>query len=117
MNGNGFYGARTIKRARRTKAAVEELERQIFDVLHPDHPQSIRHVFYRLTDPRLPEPVAKTERGYRVVQMPAGILRDLLRGKIESYLPVGALEVARVAEQSERAHLRRWAALIEGAGR
>jgi hypothetical protein len=292
-------GARTIKRARRTKAAVEQLERQILDVLEDDHPQSIRHCFYRLTDPRLLEPVGKTEQGYRVVQnrlklmrragsvpydwisdstrrgyhtatyssgaeflrrhigayradlwsdcpnyvevwcesrsiagtivglceelavslypaggfasitfayeaadfirdeleagqaahviyvgdydpagvlidqsleaeirqhvgedvnltfhrlaiteaqiaafdlptkprkegdrrarhvketveaeaMPAGILRDLLRGKIESFMPTGALEVARIAEQSERAQLRRWADLLEGAAR
>jgi hypothetical protein len=38
------------------------------DVLRADHPQSVRHVFYRLTDPRLPEPVEKSERGYRHVQ-------------------------------------------------
>jgi hypothetical protein len=68
-------GARTIKRVRRTKAAVEELERQILDVLEEDHPQSIRHVFYRLTDPRLPEPVAKTELGYRVVQNRLKLMR------------------------------------------
>jgi hypothetical protein len=46
--------------------------------------------------------------------MPAGIMRELLRGKIESYLSTGALEVARAAEQSERAHLRRWADLMAG---
>ena len=46
--------------------------------------------------------------------MPAGILRDLLRDKIESFLPAGALEVAKVAEESERAHLRRWADLMAG---
>ena len=33
-----------------------------------DHPQSVRHVFYRMTDPRLPEPVQKSDRGYRHVQ-------------------------------------------------
>ena len=46
---------------RRTKAQVEQLERQIFEILESDHPQSVRHVFYRLPDPRLPEPVAKTD--------------------------------------------------------
>jgi hypothetical protein len=56
------------KRRRRTRGEVEQLERQIVDVLDQDHPQSIRHVFYRLTDPRLPEPIAKTERGYAQVQ-------------------------------------------------
>lgn len=62
------YRAGTIKRQRRTKAAVEQLDDQILDVLTEDHPQSVRHVFYRMTDPRLPEPVEKSERGYRHVQ-------------------------------------------------
>ena len=38
------------------------------DILREDHPQSVRHVFYRMTDPRLPVPVAKTEHGYQQVQ-------------------------------------------------
>ena len=53
---------------RRTAAQVEQLERQIYEVLELDRPQSVRHVFYRLTDPRLPEPVEKSESGYRQVQ-------------------------------------------------
>jgi hypothetical protein len=32
-------------------------------VLAADHPQSVRHCFYRMTDPRLPEPVEKSDRG------------------------------------------------------
>ena len=36
------YGASTITRRRRTKGAVEQLERQILDVLEEDHPQSVR---------------------------------------------------------------------------
>lgn len=63
------------KRRRRTKAAVEQLERQILDVLEEDHPQSIRHIFYRLTNPRLPEPVAKTDRGYSQVQSRLTLMR------------------------------------------
>jgi hypothetical protein len=72
---SALSGARTIKRQRRTKAAVEQLEQQILDALKEDHPQSIRHVFYRLTDPRLPEPVDKTELGYRVVQNRLTVMR------------------------------------------
>lgn len=60
--------AGTIKRERRTRAQVEQLEAQILDVLREDHPLSIRHVFYRMTDPRLPAPVEKSERGYDHVQ-------------------------------------------------
>lgn len=64
----GVYRASTIKRERRTKAALDQLDQQILDVLRADHPQSVRHVFYRMTDPRLPEPVEKSDRGYRHVQ-------------------------------------------------
>ena len=55
-------------RKRRTKSQIEQLERQIFEILESDNPQSVRHVFYRLTDPRLPESIAKTEHGYAQVQ-------------------------------------------------
>lgn len=63
-----FYGARPIKRERRTKDRVSQLDRQILEVLTSDHPQSVRHVYYRMTDPRLLEPVEKTDKGYRAVQ-------------------------------------------------
>jgi hypothetical protein len=62
------YRARTVKRERRTRERLEQLDAQILEVLGVDHPQSVRHVFYRMTDPRLPEPVEKSERGYRHVQ-------------------------------------------------
>ena len=55
-------------RHRRTRAQVEQLERQILEVLLEDRPQSIRHLFYRMTNPRLPEPVEKTDHGYNQVQ-------------------------------------------------
>ncbi len=65
---NKIYRAGTIKRDRRTAARIEMLDEQILDVLREDHPQSVRHVFYRMTNPRLAEPVEKSERGYRHVQ-------------------------------------------------
>lgn len=68
MNASPFYRARTIKRERRTSARLAQLDLQILTVLREDHPQSVRHVFYRMTDPRLPESVEKSERGYRHVQ-------------------------------------------------
>jgi hypothetical protein len=55
-------------RTKRTKAEGEQLKRQIMEVPEADHPQSIRHVFYRMTDPRLPEPVEKSLHGYNQVQ-------------------------------------------------
>lgn len=62
------YGASTLKRERRTKERMTALDEQIMAVLREDHPQSVRHVFYRMTDPRLLEPVEKSDRGYRHVQ-------------------------------------------------
>ena len=69
------YCARTIKRIRRTGAQVAMLDSQIVDVLAADHPQSVRHVYYRMTDPRLTEPVEKTDAGYRTVQNRCLLLR------------------------------------------
>lgn len=56
------------KRRRRTDAEIAQLDAQILEVLAADHPQSVRHVFYCMTNPRLPEPVEKSDRGYRHVQ-------------------------------------------------
>lgn len=53
----------------------EQLRQQIIDVLRQDNPQSIRHVFYRLTDPRLPIPVTKDDNGYRTVQHQLKLMR------------------------------------------
>lgn len=69
------YRASTLKRIRRTADQTEQLDAQIISVLHDDHPQSVRHVFYRMTDPRLPEPVEKSDRGYRHVQARCVALR------------------------------------------
>ena len=64
--------ASTVKagstRRRRTAAQIAQLDQQILDVLQSDRPQSIRHIFYCMTDPRLPVPVEKSDKGYRDVQ-------------------------------------------------
>ena len=67
--------APVVKRDRRTKERMQTLDRQILDVLREDHPQSIRHVYYRMTDPRLAEPVPKTDKGYKQVQARCTVLR------------------------------------------
>lgn len=64
-----------VKRARRTKERLGILDQQILDVLLEDHPQSIRHVYYRMTNPRLAEPVPKTDQGYKQVQARCTVLR------------------------------------------
>ncbi|MTH77561.1 hypothetical protein [Paracoccus aestuariivivens] len=67
-----IYRAGTIKRKRRTADEIDQLDQQITEVLREDHPQSVRHMFYRMTDPRLPVPVPKIDHGpnngYRAVQ-------------------------------------------------
>jgi hypothetical protein len=70
-----FYRAGTLTRIRRTSDQTDQLDAQILAVLREDHPQSVRHVFYRMTDPRLPEPVEKSGRGYRHVQARCVVLR------------------------------------------
>ncbi|SEA74067.1 hypothetical protein [Nitrosospira multiformis] len=93
MSTNEFYRAGTIKRVRRTAAQVEQLDRQIIEVLRQDHPQSVRHVFYRMTDPRLPEPVEKSDRGYRHVQERCVVLRRS-----------GAIPYAWIADMSRQGY-------------
>lgn len=72
-----------MKRRRRTKAELDTLDRQIIEVLRGDHPQSVRHVFYRMTDPRLSAPVPKSEQGYKLVQ------RRCLKLRREGRVPYG----------------------------
>lgn len=55
------------KKTRSTKDELDRLDNQIVKILESDHPQSVRHVFYRMTDPRLPANVPKTENGYRLI--------------------------------------------------
>jgi hypothetical protein len=60
-------GASPIKHHRRTKAEIQEICEAIAKVLREDHPQSVRHVFYRLCgDPFYL--VTKDDKGYRTVQ-------------------------------------------------
>src|SRR5262245_57945057 len=46
---NGVYVASDIKRFRRTKAAITDIRKAIFDILSTDNPQTVRQVFYALT--------------------------------------------------------------------
>ena len=62
-------------RRRLTRAELEALDTQILAILRNDRPQSIRHVFYRLTDPTLPAHVPKTDKGYRVIMRRCTALR------------------------------------------
>jgi hypothetical protein len=55
-------------RRRRTNVEISDMRLTMYEILLADHPQSVRHVFYRMTDPRLSCAVEKSERGYRHVQ-------------------------------------------------
>ena len=56
------------KRSRWSNADLARLDKQITDALKKSHPQSVRHLFYLMTNPRLKCPVDKTEQGYKRVQ-------------------------------------------------
>lgn len=99
---NTVYRAGTLKRVRRTNVELEQLDQQIIEVLEADHPQSVRHVFYRMTDPRLPHPVEKSDRGYRHVQDRCAKLR--LSGR---------MPYAWIADMSRRGY---FTSTFQGAG-
>ncbi len=59
------YAPRVIKRRRRTKEEMAAITDAISAVLEMDNPQSVRHVFYRVTSMDL---VPKTEAGYQTIK-------------------------------------------------
>ena len=56
------------KKGRPKVERLVKLDTQIEEALAADNPQSVRHVFYLMTDPTLPVSVDKTEHGYKLVQ-------------------------------------------------
>ena len=64
-----------------TKEQQQQLTNQIRGALVRDNPQSTRHVYYLMTNPRLPESVEKTDQGYRRVQ------RLVLKMRREGVIP------------------------------
>ncbi len=72
-----------MNRRRRTIKQLDTLDEQLIEVLRADRPQSVRHLFYRMTDPRLAEPVDKTEHGYKL------IIRRCLRLRRSGRIPYG----------------------------
>jgi hypothetical protein len=66
---------------RRTKARMDQLRRQLHELLEAEHPQSVRQLFFRMADPGLPEPAARSFGGYITVQ------RLLVRMRREGAVP------------------------------
>lgn len=87
---NPFCGTSTVNRfdpdrRRWPNEWLAVLDAQLLDLLDDDHPLSVRHCFYRMTDPRRPVYVPKTENGYRRVQ------RRLTNLRRAGTLPYGRL--------------------------
>ena len=75
------YKTSRIKRRRRTKAEVKIIQDAIYDVLEGDHPQTVRHVFYRLCSAPYSLVPKQEKRGYETVQT------QLLRMRREGRVP------------------------------
>ncbi len=58
------YGSRPIKGNRRTKGDIQDLKNAFYNILHADHPQTVRGVFYQAVSRGL---IAKTEKEYKNV--------------------------------------------------
>ena len=63
------------RRGRPKTERIAAIDAGILDILRADFPQSVRHVFYRMTDPTLPASVPKTESGYICIQRRCTALR------------------------------------------
>ncbi len=56
------YGARSIKRRRRSKVEIETIKTEIHEVLANENPMTVRQVFYRLVSLGV---IDKTEAEYK----------------------------------------------------
>jgi hypothetical protein len=76
----GARDAGVFRRLRRTNGELAALDNQIVEVLQECHPQSVRHVYYCMTDTRLAVSVPKTDKGagsgYGVVQRRLSKMRE-----------------------------------------
>lgn len=58
----GVYGARPVKRNRRTNAEIETIKQAIIRIVEADHPMTLRGLFYRLVSEGI---IGKTEAEYK----------------------------------------------------
>jgi hypothetical protein len=62
-------GGPVKRRVRRTNAEIADLRATLYEIAERIQPTSVRHLFYQMTNPRLPCAVPKTEKGgYTIVQ-------------------------------------------------
>jgi hypothetical protein len=72
------YGARTVKRHRRTNTELEIVDTAIYEAVRDEHPVTLRGVFYRVVSIGA---VEKSEAGYRLVG------RELLKLRRAGVIP------------------------------
>ncbi|HZA30295.1 MAG TPA: hypothetical protein VE462_02115 [Propionibacteriaceae bacterium] len=73
-----IYGTSAVKRVRRTRNKIAELDQAILEVCEIDHPLSVRGVFYRVMSAGV---VEKSEKAYAAVQ------REVLKLRRSGRLP------------------------------
>jgi hypothetical protein len=74
------YVATTIKRCRATKAAIQDRQQALHQIVAEQQPMTVRQVFYQATIHRI---VEKEESGYRKVQ------RNLVEMRKSGWMPYG----------------------------
>ncbi len=74
------YGARPIKRRRRSKVEIETIKTEIYEVLADENPMTVRQVFYRLVSLGV---IDKTEAEYKTTV--CRLLTDMRRNGELSY--------------------------------
>lgn len=80
MTAAEVYGTSAVKRERRTRSEISELQQTIRTVCEADHPLSVRGVFYRVMSAGA---VPKSEKAYHAVQ------REVLKMRRAGTLPYG----------------------------
>lgn len=80
MTAGSSYGSSTVKRRRRSKADLADLDAAVVAAVAADHPVSLRGVYYRVVSAGA---VEKTENGYRAVG------RRLLKLRRDGTVPYG----------------------------
>lgn len=115
-----FYVASDIKRSRRTKAAITDIKRAIYDILSKDSPQTVREQVEQWDLPTRPTKMTDTRAkkfvgtSVELDAIPAAKLRELVRTCIERHVDQAQLKLLRIAEESERELLTKWAAVVRG---
>jgi hypothetical protein len=104
------YRASSIKRARATKAAVEERRLALYSIVANMQPMTVRQVFYQApTQPTKASDTRAKNFGHISVELNAidpDRLRSLVADAIENHLPKQQFAILKAAEERERDIIR-----------